>query len=162
MHSLRFVVAVLGAALAIAATAVAAPRFNGKVCTFVPAARVASISGVSARCTNTPPAKGLGSTLYVGNWAGRAASTGGLQVTIAVYTDRGALQLATRNLNQGHVGSTHKVTGIGKAAFEATGSVATDIHFAVGNYVVYVTLNAIARPAKTSLEALARYIAARL
>lgn len=84
-----------------------------------------------------------------------------MQVTVALYTDQGALQLATRNLKQGLPGGTpRKVAGIGSAAYEATGATSTGLHFRVGKYIAYLTLN---KPRATaSLETLAKAVAARL
>ena len=52
-------------------------------------------------------------------------------MTVASYTDQGALALAKRNLNQGFPGGTPKrMAGIGTGAYEATGAGSSAIHFA--------------------------------
>ena len=162
MNHLRPPAVVLVAALATAgASAGASPSFAGKVCGLVPARSATAIPGISPRCTNAPPSRGPGSTLSTGNWAGKTPGSG-LQLTIALYADKGALQLATRNLNQGLPGAPRKVTGIGSAAFEGSGASAVGIHFVVGKYVAYVTLNTTGKAQRTSLEAFAKAVAARL
>lgn len=165
---MRCLVAVALGALVFAVSAAARPvPFTGNVCKYVPSAKVTAINGVSAKCTNDPPSAGLGSKLYIGNWAGKTKKSPSVQVTIASYTDTGALQLATRNLKQGLPGGTPKpLKGIGTAAFEATGAFETGIHFAVGKYIVYMSLNAVgANPPvveRTKLESLAKSLAAEL
>jgi hypothetical protein len=138
-------------------------HFDGKVCGLVSAKQVAAIPGVSSHCTSARPAKGPGSTIYAGTWNGTSPTAPALQVTVALYTDKGALQLATRNLAQGLPGSPpRKLTGIGSAAYEATGASAIGIHFAVHDDVVYVILTTTGKPPRASLEQLAKAIAARL
>jgi hypothetical protein len=157
--------AALLAALAAAAPAGAGSSFTGNVCGLVTAKQVATIPGVSSRCTNARPSKGPGSTLYVGNWAGETPRSPHLQVTVALYTDAGVLQLAKHNLKQGLPGGTpRKEAGIGEAAYEASGAGALGLHVSVGKYIVYATLTALgtAPPSSTSFEALARSIAGRL
>jgi hypothetical protein len=135
------------AAAVAAASATAAPPFHGNVCGLLTARQIATLPGVSARCTNLRPAPGPGSTNYVGHWAGKTPGSAGLQVTVASYADQGALALAKRNLNQGFPGGTPKrAAGIGTGAYEAAGAGSSAIHFGVGKYVVYV----IATPAPTS------------
>lgn len=144
-----------------AAPAAAGPSFAGNVCRLVTTRQIAAIPGVSTRCTNMRPAQGPGSTIHVGHWAGKTPGSPGLQVTVTSYADQGALQLAKRNLGQGLPGTPKRVSGIGAAAYEATGTGSSAIRFAVGKYVVYV----IATPAPRSLrplEALARAVAAGL
>lgn len=152
------------AALAVASAAEAGSSFKGNVCSVVPAKKVAAISGASSKCTNAKPSKGPGSTIYVGNWAGKTPTSPRTQVTIALYTDAGALQLAKRNLNQGLPGTPKKVSGIGSAAYEATGASGAAIHFNVGKYIAYLNLTTAGKAAKSkaSLESLAKAIAARL
>ena len=89
--------------------------------------------------------KGPGSTIYVGNWAGLTAKSPTVQVTVALYSDTGAFQLAEQNLKQGLPGPPKKVAGIGSAAYEAKGALSVGIHFAVGKYIVFVSLNTIGR-----------------
>ena len=84
MHVSRLTpLAVLAVAAATAASAAAAPPFAGNVCRLLTARQIATIPGVSTRCTNLRPAPGPGSTLYVGHWAGKTAGSPGLQVTVA-------------------------------------------------------------------------------
>lgn len=164
MHiSLRPTV-VLCAALATASAAAAAPGFNGNVCGMVSAKQVTAIAGVSSKCTKAKPSQGPGSTIYVGNWAGLTPKSPTVQVTVAVYTDSGALQLAKQNLKQGLPGPPKKVAGIGSAAYEAKGALSVGIHVAVGKYIAYISLNTIGTPPKsaTVLEPLAKAVAARL
>ena len=152
------------ATLAAASQAGAGSSFAGNVCRLVSAKQAAAISGVSTQCTNARPSRGPGSTIYIGNWAGKTPSSPRLQVTIGLYSDPGALQLAKRNLAQGLPGPPKRVAGIGGGAYEGTGASSTGIHFAVGKYVAYITLSSVAKPARTTapLEALARGVAARL
>ncbi len=155
-------IAAVLATLAVAGTAGARSSFTGNVCGLVSAKQVATIPGLSTRCTRSRSA-GLGSTIFTGNWAARSARGPRLQVTISVYRDQGALRLAKRNLAQGLPGGTpRKVTGIGTAAFEATGAGAIGIQFAVGKDIVYVTLTPIGKARSAALEAIARAIASRL
>jgi len=155
---------VLLAALATASAAAAAPGFNGKVCGLVSAKQVTALAGVSSKCTNATPSKGLGSTMYVGNWAGLTAKSPTVQVTVALYSDAGAFKLAQQNLKQGLPGPPKKVAGIGSAAYEAKGALSVGIHFTIGKYIVYVSLNTIGTPPKsaTMLEPLAKAVAAGL
>ena len=150
--------------LATGSAAGAAPGFNGKVCAMVSAKQVTAIAGVSSKCTNAKPSQGPGSTIYVGNWAGLTPQSPTVQVTVAVYTDSGALQLATQNLKQGLPGPPKKVAGIGSTAYEAKGGQAVGIHLAVGKYIAYISLDTIGTPPKsaTVLEPLAKAVAARL
>jgi hypothetical protein len=162
-----FAAVALGALLFVASAAARPAAFTGNVCKFVSTAKVTAINGVSAKCTNAPPSAGIGSKIYVGNWAGKTPKSPSVQVTIAHYTDSGALKLATSNLKQGLPGGTpKKVKGIGTAAFEATAADATGIHFLVGKYIVYMSLNAVGAnppaPARTALESLAKSVAAQL
>lgn len=87
-----------------------------------------------------------------------------IHATVSLYTDQGSLQLAKRNLNQGLPGTPRKVARIGSAAYEATGGLSTAIHFNVGKYIVFVSLNTVGTPPRStaSLEALAKTVAARL
>jgi hypothetical protein len=153
------------AALAAAATAGARSSFTGNVCGLVSARQIATIPGLSSRCTTTRPSRGPGSTIFTGNWAGKTPSSPHLQVTIAAYADQGALQLAKRNLKQGFPGGApRKVPGIGSAAYEATGAGAIGLHLSVGKYVAYLILTGGSNPRRSSasLETLAKSIAARL
>ena len=165
---MRLVVAVGVLALVLAGSAAARiEAFTGNVCKFVPTAKVVAIKGVSAKCTNAAPAAGVGSKIYVGNWVGQTPHSDTVQVTISVYTDSGALQLAAHNLKQGLPGGTPKhLKGIGTSAFEATAAYATGIHFQAGKNIVYMSLNAFgANPtaaARAALEALAKSVAAKL
>jgi len=161
--SLRLAILVF-AALATASAAGAAPGFNGKVCAMVSAKQVTAIAGVSSKCTNAKPSQGPGSTTYVGNWAGLTPTSPTVQVTVAVYTDTGALRLAKQNLKQGLPGPPKKVAGIGSAAYEAKGALSVGIHVAIGKYIAYISLNTIGTAPKsaTVLEPLAKAVAARL
>jgi hypothetical protein len=152
------------AVLVLAPPTGARPAFDGKVCGLVPAKQIATVPGISLNCTNARPSKGIGSTNYIGNWAGKTASSPSLQITIALYTDSGALQLAKRNLAQGLPGTPKKVAGIGSGAYEAVGASSAGIHFSVGKYIAYVILNTRgASPRSTrTLEALARAVASGL
>ena len=162
-RSLRLVVLVF-AALAAASAAGAATDFKGNVCAMVPAKQVTAIAGVSSNCANAKPSQGPGSTIYVGNWAGLTRKSPTVQVTVAVYTDTGALQLAKQNLKQGLPGPPKKVAGIGSAAYEAKGALSAGIHLSVGKYIAYINLSTIGTPPKsaTVLEPLAKAVAARL
>ena len=127
-------------------------------------AQVTAISGVSSKCTNAKLSREPGSTIYVGNWAGLTPKSPTLQVSVAVYTDTGAFQLAEQNLKQGLPGPPKKVYGIGSLAYEAKGALSVGIHIAVGKYIAYLSLNTIGTPPKsaTLLEPLAKAVAARL
>lgn len=165
MRTLNLTLAVtLLAALALAASAGAGSGFSGNVCRLLTAKQVTAVQGVSAKCTNAKPMAGPGSKIYTGNWAGKTPSSPRVQVTVSVYTDRGALQLAKRNLDQGLPGAPKKVARIGSAAYEATGGFSTGVRFADGKYVVLVSVNGIGKPSwsNASVEKLARAIAARL
>src|SRR2546423_12288397 len=86
------------AGLVLTSPAGARPVFDGKVCGLLTAKQIAIVPGLSPACANARPTKGLGSTMYVGNWPGKTPTSPILQGTIARYTDSGALQLAKRNL----------------------------------------------------------------
>ena len=156
--------ATLVAALVGAPAAGARLDFSGNVCQLVTAKQITAIPGVSSKCTNAAPSKGPGSTIYVGNWAGKTPTSPTVQVTVALYTDSGALKLAKSNLKQGLPGPPKKVAGIGSAAYEAIGGFSAGVHFNVGKYVVYLSLNTVGKPPQStaSLETLAKGIAARL
>ena len=154
--------AALAVAAVTAASAAAAPPFHGNVCKLLTARQIAALPTVSSHCTNLPPAQGPGSTNYVGHWAGKTPRSAGLQVTVSSYADQGFLALARRNLTQGFTGGTPKrVAGIGTGAYEATGAGSSEIHLAVGKYVVYIVVTPAPRSIKP-LEAVARAVAARL
>ena len=151
------------AALTTAAAAAARPTFGGNVCGLLTAKQVTAIQGVSPRCTNAKPSPGFGSTIYAGNWSGKTARSPRVQVTVSVYTDQGALQLAKRNLAQGLTGTPRKVAGIGSGAYEATGAGAAGLRFASGKTTVLVIVTALGKPPSTkSAETLAKSIDARL
>jgi hypothetical protein len=152
------------AVLVTAPTAGAAPGFRGKVCAMVSAKQVTAIDGVSPKCTNAKPSRGPGSTIYVGNWKGLTPRSPTVQITVAVYTDTGALQLAKHNLKQGLPGPPKKVAGIGSAAYEGKGALSVGIHVSVGKDIAYITLNTIGKPPKsaTVLEPLAKAVATGL
>ena len=152
------------AAFVMSPGAGARSNFSGKVCQLVTAKQITAIAGVSSKCANAAPSRGPGSTIYVGNWAGMTPTSPSVQVTVALYTDTGALQLARSNLRQGLPGPPKKVAGIGSAAYEAIGGFSAGIHFNVGKYVVYMSLNTVGKPPRsiTSLETLAKGVAARL
>jgi hypothetical protein len=160
MSTARVVLPVALLALTATSAASAGTGFAGNVCTLIPARQIAPIVGSPSHCTKAPTTQGPGSTMYVGTWTGPAGSPH-LQLTISAYSDQGVLQMAKLNLRQGLPGGTPKrVTGIGSAAYEASASKSTGIHFSVGKYVAYLTLG---KPRATaSLEALAKTIAARL
>src|SRR5262245_51573029 len=125
MGGLVRTVAVLAAALVAAGVAAATPASKVNVCGLLTAKQVTAIAGVSATCKNAAPLPGLGSMLYTGNWSGVTKKSPTLQVTVAVYSDSGALQLAVHNLKQGMSGGTpKKVAGIGTDAYEAKGAMA--------------------------------------
>jgi hypothetical protein len=163
MHTSRLVPAVAVVA-ALAATSTAGASFTGNVCRLASAKQAAPLTGRPSHCTRSPATKGLGSTIDMGTWAGPTATSPRVQATVALYADSGALQLARRNLKQGLPGGTpRKVSGIGTAAYEAGGASAFAIHFAVGKYVVYLTLTPVGKPrSAAALEALAKTIAVRL
>ena len=154
------------AGLVLTSAANARPVFDGKVCGLLTTKQIATVPGLSPACTNARPTKGLGSTLYEGNWPGKTPTSPILQITIARYTDSGALQLGKRNLPQGLPGGLpKKVAGIGAGAYEAIGASSVGIHFTVGSYIGYASLNTrgtASRSLETTLERLARAAAARL
>ena len=154
------------AGLVLTSPAGARPVFDGKVCGLLTAKQIATVPGLSPACRNARPTKGLGSTMYVGNWPGKTPTSPILQVTIARYTDSGALQLAKHNLRQGLPGGPpRKVPGVGAGAYEANGASSVGIHFTVGGYVGYVSLNTrgtASRALEAALETLAKAVAARL
>ena len=155
----------LGVAAVLAGSAAAAgSAFRGDVCSLLGARQATTISGVSSHCTRAKPLSGLGATIYGGNWSGNGARSPQLQVTVSVYTDPGALQLAKRNLDQGLPGAPKKAAGIGSAAYEASGASSTAVRFAVGKDIVFVVVNAIRKPSPStaSVEALAKDVAAKL
>jgi hypothetical protein len=153
-------VAIAAVAAAAAANASASgTAFKSNVCRLVSPAQIARIPALSSNCANAAPTQAPGATLYTGNWSGSPA----LQLTVAAYTDRGALQRATRNLKQGLPAAPHRVTGIGTAAYTATGANATGVHFTVGKYVAYLTLAGVTGKAATAqAETLAKSIVQRL
>lgn len=151
------------AAVAASAASASGTTFKSNVCGLVPPARVATIHGISSNCTNAAPTQGPGAKLYTGNWPGKTPTSPQLQLTIAAYTDKGALQLAKHNLKQGLPGTPHRVTGIGTAAYAGSGANATGVHFAVGKYVAYLTLAGVTgRAATAEAETLAKSIVPRL
>lgn len=152
------------AGLATASLAAARPGAGIDVCHLLAAKQATAVRGVSARCTNARPMPGPGSKIYTANWKRTTPKSPGLQVTVSLYTDRGALALATRNLDQGLSGTPRKVAGIGSAAYEATGAFSTGVRFADGKYVVLVNVSGIGKPSWStkSVEALAKAIAGRL
>ena len=157
------------AVLVLASTAGARPAFDGRVCGLLTAKQIAAVPGLASTCTKTQPSKGIGSTIYIGNWAGKTATSPRLQVTVALYTDSGALQLAKRNLAQGLPGPPKKLAGIGTGAYEAIGAASAGIHFSVGTSIAYVSLNtraaastSLEKSLEKSLETLAKALAARL
>ena len=161
--SSKLAVLALGA-FVTASAAGAAPAFKGKVCALVSAKQATAIAGVSAKCTNAKPSPGPGSTIYIGNWAGLTSRSPTLQVTVADYTDAGALKLARQNLKQGLPGPPKKVTGIGSAAYEAKGGLSVGIHVSVGTYIAYISLSAVGSAPKSPavLEPVAKAVAAHL
>ncbi len=155
----------LGSALVLAAVAAAGTSAaKVTVCRLLGKTQVAAIHGVSTRCVGQAALPGPGSTIYGGTWAGTTARSPHLQVTVSVYTDAGALQLAKRNLNQGLTGTPRKVTGIGSGAYLASGPAATEVKFAAGKDVVVVIASPIAASSKStrSVEAVARALAKKL
>lgn len=150
------------AMLAPAATAAAHRAVTTNVCKLVPAKAVTAIAGTST-CTNAAATKGPGSTLYEGNWVGTTSTAPRVQVTIAVYSDTGVLQLAKHNLKQGLPGPPKAVTGIGSGAFVATGAASTGIHLDVGKYIAYIVVNTTGKAVPVaSVEALGKAVAGRL
>jgi nitrous oxidase accessory protein NosD len=151
-------------AVAAAAPALAGSGFTGNVCGLVPAKQVAMVAGATKKCANAKPLPGLGSKIYTGNWVGATAKSASLQVTVAVYSDAGALQLAKRNLEQGLPGPPKKIAGLGAPAYGATGAMGAGIHVAVGKDVVYLSVSTIGTTPKspTVLEPLARALVKRL
>jgi hypothetical protein len=126
------------------------------VCKTVPAKVVRAVPGVGSYCTETPPEVGPGSTDYVGTWTDRpetakSGKTGtgphtSLEVTIARYTDKGLLDLAVQNLDQGLPGPPTSVKDLGGPAYEAKGAMAVAVHIAWKNYVAYVGLTSVQSP----------------
>jgi len=155
---------IIAAALALTSAAGAGSTFGGNVCRLATAKQVAAIPGVSSKCSNAKPSKGFGSTIYSGNWAGKTPTSARLQVTINLYTDTGALQLAKRNLKQGLPGAPKKLAGVGSAAYQASGAGAAAIRFSVGKYIAFISVNTVGAPPKVTpqLIALAKAIAAKL
>ena len=127
---------------------------------------VTAIKGVSSKCSKGAAEPGPGSTIYTASWVGKTPQSPSLQVTVAHYTDSSLLALAVRNLKQGLPGGTpKKVAGIGSAAYEATGASATGLHFAIGKYVVYITLTSFGKPSKSapgSIENVGKAVASAL
>ena len=163
MHASRSTLTIaLLASLGLAPSAAA--RTSLSVCGLLTAKEVAAIKGVSAKCTNAKPTAGPGSKIYVGNWAGKTPTSANAQVTITQYTDPGVLQIAKRNLDQGLPGTPSKVTGIGSAAYAASGASSTAIHFNVGNYIaiIVVTTSGSSSASIASVEAVAKAVAAKL
>jgi hypothetical protein len=152
------------AVLVLASPAGARPAFDGKVCGLLTAKQITAVPGLSSICTNVRPSKGIGSTNYIGDWVGKTTSAPRLQITIARYTDSGALQLAKRNLAQGLLGTPKRVAGIGTGSYEAVGASSAGIHFSLGKYIAYVILTTRGASLRStgSLEALAKAVAARL
>jgi hypothetical protein len=152
------------AVLVATASASASPAFKGNVCALLTAKQVTAINGVTARCKNKPTLPGLGSKIYEGDWMGATSKSPTLQVTLAVYSDSGALKLADHNLEQGLPGGTpQKVTGIGDAAYEAKGAFEAGIHVAVGKYIAYISLGEIGKtPSPALIEPVAKDVAAKL
>jgi hypothetical protein len=150
------------AALAVAPSAGA--RSSLKVCSLISAKQVATIVGLSSRCSQAAPLPGPGSTIYTGNWAGKTPRSPQLQVAVSVYGDKGALKMARLNLGQGLVGASKKVKGIGSAAYGATGAAAAEIRFVVGKDIVALILTTVGKQPRVTpaLTALAKAIATRL
>jgi hypothetical protein len=161
-------VASLVVVLATAPAAGAAPVFTGNVCGLLTAKQVTAVPGLTATCKKTAPLPGPlpGSKQYQSNWAGVTPKSPTLQVTVVKFADPGTLQLAVHNLKQGMSGGTlKKVTGIGDAAYEASGiGLGPDINVAIGKYVAYMSLSSIGSPKPTpvQLEQIAKDVAAKL
>jgi hypothetical protein len=157
---------VLAVVLATAPAAGAAPGFKGNVCVLLTAKQVSAIPGVTSSCKNAAPLPAPGGKQYEGDWAGVGPKSPTLQVTVAAYSDPGALQLAVHNLKQGFSGGTpKKVAGIGDAAYEAKGNgLGPGIHVAIGNYIAYISAASIGTPKPTlgQLEPIAKDVAAKL
>jgi hypothetical protein len=156
--------AVVAVVATLATASAAGAKSNLKVCRLLTAKQIATIPGVSSKCTEAKPLPGPGSTIYGGTWAGKTPTSPSLQVNVSTYADKSVLKLAKSNLNQGLVGTAKKVTGIGSAAYGATGASAAEIHFAAGKDVVAVILTSIGKKPKLTpaLKALAKAIAAKL
>jgi hypothetical protein len=155
---------VIAAVLAVASSAAASPKFNGNVCALLTTQQVTAITGVSAKCNNQPPLPGMGGKTYVGDWASLLPKGPTLQVTVSVFSDPVWLAKAIHNLMQGLNGPPKKVTGIGTAAYEATGAYAVGIHTYVGKNLIYISLNEVGKtPSSPALIApVAKDVVARL
>jgi hypothetical protein len=156
---------VLFAVLVIAPAATAAPVFKGNVCGLLTAKQVTAIAGVTAQCNNQPPLPAPGGKQYEGDWKGVTPKSPTLQVTVVVYSDSGWQQKADHNLPQGLPGGTpKKVTGIGDAAYEASGTFAVGIHVAVGKNIAYISLNEVGKTPNSPvlIEPVAKDVAAKL
>jgi hypothetical protein len=126
------------------------------ICKTVPAKVVRAVPGVGSYCTDTPPEAAPGSTDYVGTWTDRpetakSGKTGpgpqtSLEVTIARYTDKGLLELAVQNLDQGLPGPAVPVKHLGGPAYEAKGTMTVAVHITWKNYVAYVGLTSVRLP----------------
>ena len=165
MHAVKpILVLALLAALATASGTPAQTSAAVDACRLLTARQVTAVHGVSPKCVTAKPMAGPGAMIYGANWAGKTPRDAGIQVTVSLYTDQGALALAKRNLNQGLPGPPKKVAGIGTAAYEATGGISTAVRFAKGKEVVLVGVSGIGKPtwSTKSVEALAKAVAGRL
>jgi hypothetical protein len=166
VHAASLALAVaLASTLTLAAGAAAGTSAaKVSVCRLLGKKQVSAIRGVSTRCTSQAALPGPGSTTYVGTWAGTTAQSPHLQVTVSVYTDGGALQLAKRNLDQGLTGAPKKANGIGSGAYTASSPMATEVKFAVGKDVVVVIASPIAKSSRSSrsVEVVAQALAKKL
>ncbi len=142
------------------------------VCKTVPSKVVRAIPGVGSTCTETPPLPGFGSVEYTGTWMATPGTAevkgqGGtkieesLGVTIARFSDSGALKLAVQNLNQGLPGGpVTAVEHLGGPAYEAEAEKTAAIHISWKDYTAYVSLTVVntATPSPKVLEALAKVL----
>ena len=142
------------------------------VCKTVPSKVVRAVPGVGSTCSETSPLPGVGSVEYTGTWTANPATAeekeqGGtkteesLGVTIARYSDGGALKLAIQNLNQGLPGGpVTAVKDLGGPAYEAEALKTSAIHISWKDYTAYVTLTVVnaATPSPKTLQALAKVL----
>jgi hypothetical protein len=142
------------------------------VCKTLPSKVVRAIPGVGSTCAETSPLPGIGSVEYTGTWTATPGTAevkgqGGtkieesLGVTIARFTDSGALRLAVQNLKQGlPAGPITAVDHLGGPAYEADAEKTAAIHISWKDYTAYVTLTVVnaATPSPKALEALAKVL----
>jgi hypothetical protein len=157
--------AVAAAALACAPAAAARATAPPNVCKLIPAASVKAIPGTGSACSETPALQAPGGRQYSGTWKGSTPKGTIVEITISVYSDTGFLARARQNLKQGlPTTPASKLTGVGQAAWYASGEPGTGVHVAKGKEIAYIVVTTTGKKAwsKAQVVTLAMAVAAKL